>query len=97
MNFKQTLCDAALELDDVYGKLRTATEKSHSLAQQVVSLERAAQSTNYLMEYGTAGTTYLDVLTARRSLLSAQLAELSNRYDELSAIISLYKAWGGDR
>lgn len=97
MNFKQTLCDAALELDDVYGKLRTATEKSHSLAQQVVSLERAAQSTNYLMEYGTAGTTYLDVLTARRSLLSAQLAELSNHYDELSAIISLYKAWGGDR
>ena len=95
-HFEQTLCDAALEVDDVVNKLGTAQAKSESLAAQVTSLERAVESTGYLMEYGTSNTTYLDVLTARRSLLSAQLSQLSNRYDELASLIALYQALGGE-
>lgn len=96
LNFQQTLCDAALEINNSLWQLSTARTKADNLAQQVASLERAAESTGYLMQYGTSGTTYLDVLTARRSLLSARLAQLSNRYTELSATIALYKACGGD-
>ena len=45
------------------------------------------------MEHGS--TNYLEVLTARQTLLQAQLSELSDKYDEIQAIISLYHALGG--
>ena len=47
------------------------------------------------MEYGT--TNYLEVLTARQSLLSAQLTQVSNRFMEIQSVISLYQALGGGR
>lgn len=51
------------------------------------------RSTTLLMEHGS--TNYLEVLTARQTLLQAQLSELSDKYDEIQAIISLYHALGG--
>jgi outer membrane protein TolC len=42
-------------------------------------------------------TTYLEVLTAQQSLLSAQLAQISNRFSEIQAAITLYRALGGGR
>lgn len=47
------------------------------------------------MEHGT--TTYLEVLTARQSLLGAQLSQTANRFSEIQSLISLYKALGGVR
>ena len=95
LRFSQTLCDAALETDNILQRLHTAQAQSEHLTKQVTSLERAAESTAWLMEYGSTSTTYLDVLTARRSLLTAQLAQLANRYEQLAALISLYQALGG--
>ena len=43
----------------------------------------------------SADTNYLQVLTARQSLLSAQLAVASDRYDEIQGVIELYHALGG--
>ena len=45
------------------------------------------------MEHGT--TTYLEVLTARQKLLSAQLTQTANHFSEIQSIISLYCALGG--
>ena len=45
------------------------------------------------MEHGT--TTYLEVLTARQKLLSAQLTQTANRFSEIQSVISLYCALGG--
>ena len=50
--------------------------------------------TELLME-NSADTNYLQVLTARQSLLSAQLAVASDRYDEIQGVIELYHALGG--
>lgn len=47
------------------------------------------------MEYGT--NTYLEVLTARQSLLSAQLSQTANRFTEIQSMINLYHALGGGR
>ena len=38
---------------------------------------------------------YLEVLTAQESLLSAQLNEAENRYNGATALIGLYIALGG--
>lgn len=45
------------------------------------------------MEHGT--NTYLEVLTARQSLLSAQLQESANKLTKTQYIINLYQALGG--
>ena len=47
------------------------------------------------MKLGTS--TYLEVLTAQQSLLSAQLSEVSDSYQCMVAVISLYHALGGGR
>ena len=47
------------------------------------------------MEYGTR--TYLEVLTARQSLLSAELNQIANRFSEIQSVVNLYQALGGGR
>jgi outer membrane protein TolC len=45
------------------------------------------------MDNGKAS--YLEVLTAQESLLSAQLSEVQNLYNGTQAVIALYIALGG--
>jgi outer membrane protein TolC len=45
------------------------------------------------MQHGT--TNYLEVLTARQSLLSAQLSLVEDKYNEIEGAINLYHALGG--
>ena len=42
-----------------------------------------------------SGATYLEVLTAQQSLLSAELQQVGDRYDYIDGLISLYRALGG--
>ena len=51
------------------------------------------EKTEYLMRYSS--TTYLEVLTAEQSLLSAQTDLVQDRYDLIYSVISLYHALGG--
>lgn len=44
-----------------------------------------------------SSTTYLEVLTAQQSLLSAQLSQITDRFDEIQGIVNLYQALGGGR
>lgn len=52
------------------------------------------KSTTSLMESST-GASYIEVLTARRDLLAAELAQVQDRFDEIQGVISLYHALGG--
>lgn len=45
------------------------------------------------MEHGT--NTYLEVLTARQTLLSAELSQVANRFTEIQSVVNLYQALGG--
>lgn len=91
--FQQTLLNAGSEVNDALTAWQTSRDKALLLDKQVVSLQRAEKSTSLLMEHGT--TTYLDVLTARQSLLSAQLTQTANRFTEIQSVITLYRALGG--
>ena len=53
------------------------------------------RSTQLLMTHGN--TTNLEVLTAQQTLLSAQLSQVTDRFDELQATVNLYQALGGGR
>lgn len=91
--FTQTLLNAGKEVNDALTAYQTSVKKEETIASQIVSLEKALRSTTLLMEHGT--NTYLEVLTARQSLLSAQLQESANKLTKTQYIINLYQALGG--
>lgn len=95
LSFQQTLLNAGGEVNNALAKAQAARAKADYQAMQVASLETAVESTQLLMRHGS--TTYLEVLTAQQSLLSAQLTQVSNRFDEIQAIVNLYQALGGGR
>jgi len=93
--FRQALLNAGAEVNDALTQVQTARAKTEARREQLRSLERAVESTQLLMRHGT--TTYLEVLTAQQSLLSAQLSAVSDRLSELQGVVSLYHALGGGR
>lgn len=93
--YKQTIINAGAEVNNVLSQCQSARAKRTLRANQVEAMRRAVESTELLMEH--TSTTYLEVLTARQSLLSAELAQISDRFDELQGIVNLYQALGGGR
>lgn len=93
--FQQTLLNAGSEVNDALVAYQTSREKTILFDKQIVSLEKALKSTSLLMEHGTS--TYLEVLNARQSLLSAQLSQTANRFSEIQSVVNLYHALGGGR
>lgn len=95
LSFRQALLDAGKEVNDALSQAQTARGKVDLRTNQVRSLTNAVSQTQLLMTHGT--TTYLEVLTARQSLLSARLSQVTDRFDELQATVNLYQALGGGR
>lgn len=93
LSFEQALLNAGTEVNEALTQYQTAHQKAELFEQQLESLDRACESTSLLMQHGN--TTYLEVLTARQSLLNAQLSQTANRFAEIQGIINLYQALGG--
>ena len=93
LEFVQTLYDAGSEVYRYKKAIETAEEKTSHIDIRVNALQEAFSATTELMNHGS--TTYLEVLTAQESLLSAQLAQVENRYELVQALINLYTALGG--
>ena len=95
LSFRQSLLNAGSEVNNALTQVQVARGKTELRTQQIASLETAVRSTQLLMQHGTS--TYLEVLTAQQSLLSAQLTQVADRFDEVQGIINLYQALGGGR
>lgn len=93
--FHQRLLDASSEVNNALTQWQTARARILLEEKQIVSLQTAVRSTQLLMNHGT--TTYLEVLTAQQTLLQAELAIVSDRFDEIQGVINLYHAAGGGR
>ena len=91
--FKHTLLTAGNEVNDAINKCQTAREKRDIRTKQIASLENAVNSTRQLMSHSES--TYLEVLTAQQKLLSAQLSQVNDKFDEIQGVINLYRALGG--
>jgi len=95
LSFQQTLLNAGAEVNNALSQYQTARAKTDLRARQIEALERAVESTELLMQHSS--TTYLEVLTAQQSLLSAQLSQIADRFDEIQGVVNLYQALGGGR
>ena len=93
IQFEQALLNAGNEVYRYLQACKTAEAKYEFIDAQVTALQNAYDATTELMDNGS--TTYLEVLTAQESLLSAQLSQVQNRYEAVQALINLYSALGG--
>ena len=73
--------------------LSAGNEVSNALSLYQNTQEK--EDTKELFNLGTS--TYLEVLTAEQSYLSAQLSEVTDTFDQMQAVINLYQALGGGR
>ena len=95
LQFQTALLTAGNEVSNALSLYQNTSMKAESRTMQVNSARKAAEDTKELFNLGTS--TYLEVLSAQQSYLSAQLSEVSDTYDRMQAVINLYQALGGGR
>ncbi len=95
LNFKQVLLDAGREVSDALAIYDAELKKESKRELQIEKLSNAVEYTKELLTLGSS--TYLEVLDAQQSLLSAQLTKTEDQLKKLNAITSLYHALGGGR
>ena len=91
--FQHALLTAGSEVNDAIAKCQTARSKKDIRTRQIKALESAVNSTRQLMSHSES--TYLEVLTAQQTLLSAQLSQIADSFEEIQGVINLYHALGG--
>lgn len=96
MNYQQTILNAGKEVSNALFLYDSQNKKLEDDKAQVEQLEKAVNASEQLFKYDTS-VSYLDLLTARQSLLSAQLSEVADNFQRMQAVIDLYSAVGGGR
>lgn len=95
-DFETAVLSASADVSDALTSYKHNHEKRGYLMKQIDDLEKSVEYTQELLTLDQR-TTYLEVLTARSSLLNAQLSSLAAWHSKVSALISLYQAVGGGR
>jgi len=93
--FQQSILAAGSEVSNALYQYQSAGEKCIQRKQQIKSLNSSVDKTQQLMKFGSS--TYLEVLTAQQSLLSARLSDVADSFERIQAVINLYQALGGGR
>ena len=93
LSFEQAILNAGADVSDALSLYESAKQKSLQRTEQINALQISVEYTQELLTLVTS--TYLEVLTAQQSLLNAQLSGVSDRYQQLQAVVNLYHALGG--
>lgn len=91
--FRQSLLDAGVEVNNALTMWQTAQKRVEIDKKQIINLQAAVWNTQLLMKHGNAE--YLEVLTAQKNLLQAELTEAADKFDEIQSVVNLYHALGG--
>jgi len=93
LNFQNTLLTAGQEVSDAISLNQTALEKVNIRAKEVTALQQSVQYSQELLRNGFAN--YTEVITARQSLLQAELGRIDDRLQQFQATVNLYRSLGG--
>ena len=93
INFRNTLLVAGQEVQNALGSYESSIQKIALRKLQLEALVKSVDFTKELLNYGSA--TYIEVLNAQTSLLSAQLSRVNDKLQQLNAEVTLYRALGG--
>ncbi len=93
LNFKNSLLVAGNEVSNALYAYNAETRKFEYVQKEVEALRKAEQNSDELLKNGYA--TYLVLLTARQSALSAELNVIDSKLQQLLTVVNLYEALGG--
>ncbi|WP_300689451.1 TolC family protein [Chryseobacterium sp.] len=93
-NYSKVLLTAGQEVSNALYQYQMVEEKFSSRKEQIANLEKAVYFTKELLKY-TSATNYTDVLTSEQSLLSARQSAVTDKLQQLQAVVNLYAALGG--
>ncbi|RYZ81140.1 MAG: TolC family protein, partial [Moraxellaceae bacterium] len=93
LNFQNTLLNAGREVSDAMSLHETALEKIAIRNNQMRALQNSVEYTRELLRNGFGN--YIEIITARQSLLQAELGSVNDRLQQLQATVDLYRALGG--
>ncbi len=92
IQFRQKILNAGNEVNNALAELQSTHVTRLLQAEQIARLAATLSDTEAQMRYGSANA--LQVLLARQSLLSAQLAQCNTEYKEVATYIQLCAALG---
>jgi len=93
LGLRSTIINASGEVSNALSQFRNAEQKLEYRRQQLKALQNAVTYSRELLQYGEAN--YAEVLTAQQNYLAAQLSNISDRLQQLTAGVNLYRALGG--
>lgn len=93
LQLRSTILDASREVSNAMSQFQNAKQKLELRQQQLNALQNAVEYSRQLLRYGEAN--YTEVLTAQQNYLAAQLSNVADRLQLLTAGVDLYRALGG--
>lgn len=93
LQFEKSLLIAGNEVSNALTNYENETEKLAIRKKQVETLKNAANNSDELLQYGMVN--YLEVLIAKDNALNTEINYIDNKFKQLNAVITLYKALGG--
>ncbi len=91
--WQNTVLTAGSEVSNALVLYNSSEEKSKVEEKQIKVLEQNVEDTRALM--ASAGSTYLEVISAQSSLLNVQLSKVADDFYKMQAVVNLYYALGG--
>ena len=92
-NWQNTILSAGNEVSNALVNYNSYDANSKIEEQRITVLAKSVEDTKAL--YHSSGSSYLEVLTAETNLLNAQLNKVTDDFNKMQAVISLYTALGG--
>jgi len=93
LTFQQTVLGAGQEVSNALYSYQSAKNKTVTRNLQLDAWKRAVDDNRLLLKGGYV--TYTDVLTSEQGYLSAELSSVSDKLQQLTAIVTLYQSLGG--
>jgi outer membrane protein, multidrug efflux system len=93
LQYEKAIVTALREVEDALIATQKSREQRTAQEAQVAALRSAFQLAD--LRYRGGRSSYLDVLTAQRSLYDVELALARTRRTQLVSVVQLYKALGG--
>ena len=93
--WQNAVLTAGSEVSNALVLYNSSNEKSELEAKQVESLKKNVEYNKMLFNDGSA--TYLEIITAQQSLLTAELSKVADDFYKMQAVVNLYYALGGGR
>ena len=91
--WQNSILQAGNEVSNALVNYNGYDENSKLEVERIEILTKNVEDTRAL--YQSSGASYLEVLTAQNQLLSAQLTKITDDFNKMQAVVSLYTALGG--